>query len=131
MHDKVSESLALPRFEWVPESAWQEHTFDENSGAYVTVSEATTVFVNHDNKSLKLMRLKEKDEASRQVYEAMFRYGLGIFALSIHRRAAEAAKEEEADAPKDVEDAVRLATSGIAPHLITVIKRLGGGNLIA
>lgn len=129
--DKVSESLALPRFEWVADSAWQEHSFDENSGAYVTVSDTTTVFVNHDNKSLRLMRVKEKDEAARQVFETMFKYGLGIFALSIHRRATDAAKEEEENAPEDVEDAVRLATSGIAPHIITVIKRLGGGDLIA
>ncbi len=128
--DKVNESLALPRFEWVPDSAWREHSFDENSGAYVNVSDTITVFVNHDNKSLRLMRVKEKDEAARQVFEAMFKYGLGIFALSIHRRATEASKQEDGSVTNDVEDTVRLATSGIAPHIITVIKRLGGGDLI-
>jgi hypothetical protein len=129
--DKLNESLSLPRFEWVRDSAWQEHSFDENSGAYVNVSDTTTVFVNHDNKSLRMMRAKEKDEAARQVFEAMFKYGLGIFALSIHRRVSDAEREEDGSAPYDVEEAVRLATSGIAPHIITVIKRLGGGDLIA
>lgn len=128
--EKMTDSLALPRFDWVGEADWNNHSFDENSGAYVSTGESTAVYINHDHKSLKLMRLKEKDPASRQVYESMFKYGLGIFALSIHRKALAAASEEGQSAPPDVEDTVRLATSGIAPHIMTVIKRLGGGDLL-
>lgn len=128
--EKVSDSLALPRFDWVPEAEWDNHSFDENSGAYVSTGESTTVYINHDNKSLQWMRLKEKDVAARQVYETMFKYGLGIFALSIHRKALAASSEDVQNSPLDIEDTVRLATSGIAPHIITVIKRLGGGDLV-
>ena len=126
--EKVSESLALPRFEWVQESAWQDHGFDEDAGAYVNTGESTSVYVNHDHKSLQLMRLKEKDEAARQVYETMFKFGLGIFALSIHRKAS-VPLQDDGGTVQDPEEAVRLATSGIAPHLMTVVKRLGGAEL--
>ncbi len=128
--DKVNDSLALPRFDWVSEADWETHGFDENSGGYVSTGESTTVYINRDNKSLQLMRLKEKDQAAHQIYEAMFKYGLGIFALSIHRKALAAASEEGRHIAVDEEDMVRLATSGIAPHIITVIKRLGGGDLL-
>lgn len=128
--EKVNDSLALPRFEWVAEADWSNHSFDENSGAYVSTGENTTVYINHDNKSLQRMRIKEKDEAARQVYETMFKFGLGIFALSIHRKALAASNVEEQKVTVDVEDSVLLATSGIAPHIITVIKRLGGGDLV-
>jgi hypothetical protein len=127
--EKITESLALPRFEWVSESSWGDHDFDETSGAYVSVSESITVFVNRDNKSLRLMRSREKDEASRGIFEAMFRLGLGIFALSIHRKALEAEKTNEPSSISDADDVVKLATKAIAPHIITVIKRLGGTNL--
>lgn len=128
--DKVSETLALPRFDWVTSEDWDSHSFDENDGAYVSQGETTVVYINRDNKSLRYMRLKEKDEAAHQIYEAMFRYGLGIFALSIHRRALSVEAEKEQDGTTDVEDTVRLATSAIAPHIMTVIKRLGGGELL-
>lgn len=129
--DKVTETLALPRFEWVQEADWDNHSFDEHSGAYVSVGESTVVYINRDNKSLRYMRVKEKDEASHQIYEAMFRYGLGIFALSIHRKAlADETADDDGNAVNDVEDTVRLATSAIAPHIMTVIKRLGGSELL-
>ena len=130
--EKIKENLALPSFEWVSEANWDNHSFDEHSGAYVDLGEKKVVYVNHDNKSLRLMRIKEKDEAAREVYETMFKYGLGIFALSIHRRVDVATKAdgEEGKQHTDIEDVVRIATEGIAPHIITVIKRLSGGGLI-
>jgi len=128
--DKVNESLSLPRFEWVAEADWGEHEFDENSGAYVSIGERATVFINRDNKSLRYMRLKEKDEAAQRVYEAMFKYGLGIFTLSIHRKALEAENEGEHSVTLDAEGTVKLATGAIAPHIMTVIKRLGGGDIL-
>lgn len=128
--EKVAGSIALPRFDWVSEVDWGNHSFDENSGAYVSTGESTVVYVNHDNKSLQLMRLKEKDEGARQVYETMFKYGLGIFALSIHKKAFTASAEEGRSPSIDTEETVLLATSGIAPHIITVIKRLGGSDIV-
>jgi hypothetical protein len=51
----------------------------------------------------------------------MFKFGLGILALSIHRKAAEKNAES-------AEDVVRLATAAMAPHIITIIRRLGGAD---
>jgi hypothetical protein len=130
---KVADSLALPKFDWVDQADWDNHSFDENSGAYVAVGDSTVVYVNRDNKSLRYMRVKEKDEAARQVFETMFKYGLGIFALSIHRKATLANEHNAAEGQtnsSDVEDTVRVASDGIAAHIITVIKRLGGGDLV-
>ena len=131
--EKVANSLALPRFDWVSEADWDNHSFKEGSGAYVDMGESTVVYVNRDNKSLKLMRMKEKDEAARQVFETMFKYGVGIFALSIHRKADSAVAANAAAGQTnsiDTDEMVRVATEGIAPHIITVIKRLGGGDLV-
>lgn len=129
--EKVKDSLALPRFEWVSEAQWGEYDFNESSGAYVsTGEESLTVFINHDHKSLQFMRVKEKDDAKRQIYETMFRIGLGIFALSVHRRTTAATEENEPSTQLDSETAVRMATEAIAPHIITVIKRLGGSDVV-
>jgi hypothetical protein len=114
-------SLGMPKFEWVKEADWAEHDFDEDAGAYVDTGEKTVVYLNQDNRYLRDMRTREKDEAARILNENMFRFGLGILALSIHRKAAH----------KDAEGAevvVRLATGAMAPHIITIIRRLGGAD---
>lgn len=118
-------SLGMPHFEWVKKQDWNEHQFDEESGAYVSTSEeATTVYINGNNKFLELMRVNERDEAERMVKESMFKLGLGIFALSIHRKTMDSHKEDQDDDP---EKYVRLATAAIAAHIITVIRHLGAG----
>jgi hypothetical protein len=47
----------------------------------------------------------------------MFKLGLGILTLSIHKRAAAESQ--------DPEMITRLASSAIAAHIVTVIRRLG------
>lgn len=116
-------SVGMPKFEWVKEPNWGEHSFDEDSGAYVDTGEKTVVYLNQDNRYLRDMRVREKDEAARILNENMFRFGLGIFALSIHRKAS------QPDASK-AEEVVRLATSAMAAHIITVIRRLGGTDAV-
>ena len=116
-------SLGMPRFEWVKEADWSEHDFDEDSGAYVDIGEKTVVYLNQDNRYLRALRVREKDEAARILNENMFRFGLGILALSIHRKAS----QPDADAAEAV---VRLATGAMAPHIITVIRRLGGSDAV-
>lgn len=117
--EDTNPSLGMPKFEWVKETDWSEHNFDEDSGAYVDTGEKTVVYLNQDNRYLREMRVREKDEAARILSENMFRFGLGILALSIHRKASQ--QDEES-----AEDVVRLATGAMAPHIITVIRRLGG-----
>ena len=118
----VKPILAMPAFEWVAEADWHEHEFDDSSGAYVSVGEKTVVYINRDNRFLRDMRVKEKDEGARIMNESMFRFGLGILALSIHKKASDV-EEEGKDTAEQV---VRLATGAMSAHIITVIKRLGG-----
>jgi len=112
-------SLAMPSFEWVGEADWADHEFTEDSGAYVSTSEKTVVYINRDNKFLRALRVKEKDDAARILNENMFRYGLGILALSIHRKGQDRN-------PDEAETIVRLATEAISAHIVTIIRRLGG-----
>lgn len=113
--------VGMPKFEWVREADWRDHDFDEDAGGYVDVGEKTVVYLNQDNRYLRDMRIREKDEAARILNENMFRYGLGILALSIHRKAA----QKDAD---NAEAVVRLSTSAMAPHVVTIIRRLGGSD---
>ncbi len=124
-------AIGEPKFEWVGESDWAEYGFDEDSGAYVATAETTVVYVNHDNKYLKGMRVKEKDEAARLMNENMFRLGLGLLALSVHKKAVSASKnDDKQSASIEPEDLTRLATSGMAPYVVTIIRRLGGADAL-
>ncbi|MDO9069527.1 MAG: hypothetical protein Q7W05_13875, partial [Deltaproteobacteria bacterium] len=105
---------------------WNEHNFDETSGAYVSSGEETCVYINRDNRHIERMRVVERDEAERTVKESIFKLGLGIFALSLHSKVTEKEKEVGYDGP-DAEDFVRLATCALAAHIITVIRHLGAG----
>lgn len=125
--DNEKKSIGMPYFEWVNQDQWSEHSFDADSGAYVLTSEETCVYINRNNRYLEMMRVSEKDDAARTVKEAMFKLGLGIFALSIHRKASDKAKDESSN--MEAEDIVRLSTSAMAAHVITVIRHLGGSEV--
>jgi len=119
--------IGEPTFIWVTESEYPEHNFDNDSGAYVAIGETTEVFVNHDNRYIRAMRIKEKDESARVLNENMFKLGLGLFALAIHRKAS-STTEGESQQQIDPEAITRLATAGLAPYVVTVIRRLGGAD---
>jgi len=122
---KEEKSIGEPDFRWVREEGWSEHNFDTDSGAYVATGDTTAVYVNHDNRYLMAMRAKEKDESARLLNENMFKLGLGLFALAIHKKAS--AHESEEQGPQvEPEDITRLATAGMAPYIVTVVRRLGG-----
>lgn len=121
--EKQSPSLAMPRFEWVAEADWTDHDFTEDAGAYVSTGEATIVYVNRDNRFLRAIKMREKDEATRMLNEHMFRFGLGLLALSIHRKALN--RDENT-----AETVVRLATEAMSAHIVTVIRRLGGSDAV-
>ena len=119
--------IGEPNFVMVREPDWSEHNFDEDAGAYVATGETTSVYINGDNRFLRNMRVKERDEAARVINENVFKLGLGMLALAVHKRAVNGEhKEDQADHKADPEAITRLATSGIAPYLVTVIRKLGG-----
>ena len=117
--------IGEPDFRWVRETDWSDHNFDAESGAYVAMGELTVVHINHDNRHLVTMRAREKDEAIRLLNEHTFKLGLGLLALAIHKKASSNILGEESNT-MEPEDVTRLATAGIAPYIVTVIRRLGG-----
>jgi hypothetical protein len=125
-NSKPQEKFAVgqPNFQWVRESEWTEHTFDQDSGAYVSTGDATVVYVNSDNRYLRAMRVREKDEGACLLSENMFKMGLGLFALALHRKAVAVDGEQGADP----EQFTRQATLALAPYVVTIIRRLGGGS---
>lgn len=128
LKEKESKVVGEPEFTWVREEDWNEHNFDVDAGAYVATGESTIVYVNHDNRHLVTMRAKEKDDAARLLNENMFKLGLGLFALAIHKKAGSQPAEDQA-AQIEPEEITRMATAGMAPYIVTVIRRLGGTDL--
>ena len=126
---KTAEQLAIgqPNFQWVPESEWSEHNFDQDSAAYVSTGQTTDVYVNIDNRFLRAMRVREKDEGTRMLSENMFKMGLGLLALAIHKKAT--APETESSPMSDPDDFTRQATTAMAPYIVTIIRRLGGAEV--
>lgn len=118
-------NVGEPDFRWVCESDWNDHGFDEESAAYVDTGETTIVYINSDNCHLTAMRAKVRDEAERLLNENMFKLGLGLFALAIHKKAS-SRETDETGQQVDAEEHTRMATSGMAPYIVTVIRRLGG-----
>ena len=120
-----TKAIGEPDFRWVREADWSDHNFDAESGAYVAMGESTVVCINHDNRHLVTMRAKQKDEAIRLLNEHTFKLGLGLLALAIYKKASSNVSAEEVSTTEP-EDVTRLATAGMAPYIVTVIRRLGG-----
>jgi len=119
--------IGEPNFILVREPEWSEHNFDEDAGAYVATGETTAVYINGDNRFLRNMRVKERDEAARVRNENVFKLGLGMLALAVHKKAANGEdKEDQGEHKLDAEAITRLSTAGMAPYLVTVIRKLGG-----
>lgn len=118
-------AIGQPNFQWVREIEWHDHNFDQDSAAYVSTGETTVVYINSDNRYLRAMRVREKDEATRMLSENMFKMGLGLLALAIHKKAT---KDDEAESTSqsDPETFTRQATMAMAPYIVTIIRRLGG-----
>ena len=77
--------------------------------------------MNADNKNLLLAVKREREEDARTLVKEMFRLAVGVLTLSVYKRFA----AELSDA-KDTEEYINKASSAIAAHVVTLIKRLGG-----
>lgn len=125
---KIQPTIGQPNFAWVSEADWSDHSFDEHSGAYVSAGETPVVYINQDNRYLRGMRAREKDDVDRLLNENMFRLGLGLLALAVYKRADGSNGEDGAKVDPDA--FTRLATSGIAPYIVTIIRKLGGSDAL-
>ena len=119
----------FPDIEWVQEKDWSEHGYDEESGGHVSVGEELTVYVNKDNKYLLSMISREQDEGKREIINHRFRFGVGILTLAMYKKLVhDVDKQDGSDKQEEYnEDKVlRIASSAIAAHVVTLIERLGG-----
>jgi hypothetical protein len=118
-----------PQFQFVGKEAWDDHNFDDDSGAYVATGDAgATVYVNRDNRYLVNMRVTEKDDAKRVTNENTFKMALGLIALAVFKKgvAKTIGGEDQPDA--DPDELTRRATSAVAPYIVTIVRRLGGAE---
>lgn len=116
-----------PEFIFVTREEWFDHTFDDDSGAYYAQGEEPCVYVNQDNRYLVEMRVKERDEAARITNENVFKMALGLIALAVFRKASAVEQSESGrEAGNDPDAAARMATSAVAPYIVTIVRRLGG-----
>jgi hypothetical protein len=124
----ASQGAGHPEFVFISQEQWEDHDFDDDAGAYYAQGDKPCVYVNRDNRYLVNMRVKEKDEATRVTNENTFKMGLGLIALAVFRKASSSV-DADGEPRKDVdpEGASRQATSAIAPYIVTIIRRLGGG----
>ncbi len=121
--DKKKPAIADPT-EWVYEKGWEEHSFDEKSGAAVVESEnGSIVCVNRDHEKLKEMRYKEKDEAVIQLNESRFKICLGFLTLAVYKYHKQ--KEDQAN---DASETAKQTSRAIAAYILPLIRTLGGGE---
>ncbi len=127
---KSEPSRDFPDILFVRKENWGEHRFNEESGAYVAAGESLAVFVNEDNKYLSSLVRKESDEGKRKIIKYRFRFGVGILTLAMYKKLVYDENDEDgADGKEYDEDKVlRLASSSIAAHVVTLIDKLGGNR---
>lgn len=122
-------SLAFPDIEWVYKGGWGEFNFNEESGACIIENpEGVTIYVNGDNRHLIAMNARERDESERDMCRHMFRYGVGILTLAMHKRLNDK-MGSDADTTGDADTAVKHASEAISAHVVNIIRQLGGRKL--
>ena len=125
---KKEPSRKFPDIVWVEREEWDDHSYSEESGGHVIEGEELTVYVNKANKYLSSLVVREKDEGKRDIIRHRFRFGVGILTLAMHKKLVhDSEKEDSGDSQEYDEDkVVRLASSAVAAHVVTLIERLGG-----
>ena len=114
----------FPDIIMVEEDKWDEYDFDEMSGARVAESnEETTIFVNRDNKYLKVHLENEVREDRRDLAIHRFKYGVSILTLAMHKKFKD--KYDNESGNDNWDDYVRFASASISAHVVTLITKLG------
>ncbi len=125
---KAKPSKDFPNIEWVEKKDWDEHNYTEESGGHVDFGEVLTVYVNKDNKYLLSVISREGDEGKREIIRHRFRFGVGILTLAMYKKLVHDTDKDTSDGHSeyDGDDALRIASSAIAAHIVTLIEKLGG-----
>ncbi len=125
---KTGPSKDFPDIEWVEKKDWDEHNYDEESGGHVVRGEKLTVYVNKNNKYLLSVISREGDEDKREIIRHRFRFGVGLLTLAMYKKLVHDIDEDTSDGHSeyDGDTALRIASSAIAAHIVTLIEKLGG-----
>lgn len=121
-------SLNFPEIVLVGKEDWREFNFGEDDGGVVRRGEKFTIYLNRDNKRLLALLAKERDESNRAIIMHRYRYGLGLLTLALYKKMVHEEDEKESESQLNSDLALKLATSAIAPHVVTLIDRLGGNK---
>jgi len=120
------DDLKFPFIKLVEKEEWTEHGFGENSGAYCSESDAgATIYVNRDNEQLRRFLVSEREPGRRELTIHRFKYGVGILTFAMHKKFKDEYGVNEGGDSINWTESVRLASSAIAAHVVTLITRLG------
>ena len=126
---KKKKSRNFPDIQWVGKEDWDHYEYDESSGGHVSAGEKLIIYVNKDNKYLLSLISRERDEAKRDITMHRFRFGVGILTLAMYKKLVRDREDNHANQEQfDGDAALRLASSAIAPHIVTLIDKLGGNK---
>lgn len=121
-----ADDLKFPAIIEVTKEEWGDHGFDDNSGAYCAESdEGTTIYVNRDNERLRQLLVSEREPGRRELTIHRFKFGVGILTFAMHKKFKDESKANGGDDSDVWNEHVRLASSAIAAHVVTLITRLG------
>ena len=113
-----------PDIHFVGKDQWDDHGFDDESGAeckYNPDENRYEIFVNRDNKHLKREMKNEREESGRALIREWFKLAVAILTLAMYKKFI--GKTEDDDR---WEDNIKQASSAISAYVVTLIQRLGG-----
>ncbi len=111
---------SFPDFQPVYKEKWDEHEFNEESGAECAPNgEGVIIYVNMDNKYLHSILNRTLDNSERELINHMFKLGVGILTFSIYKKFDDELKSEW-------EEHIKHASSAISAHVVTLMQKLGG-----
>jgi len=119
-------SSKFPNIRPVTQDEWGDHDYDEFSGGHCSMSEdGVTIFVNRDNKALVRLLKSESRADQRELAIHRFEFGVGILTFAMYKKFKDKYASHDGGDSDVWDDHVRLASSAIAAHVVTLITRLG------
>ena len=102
---------------------WGKYEFDEESGARCALhDDGVTIFVNGDNRHLRVTLKTEREASVRELITHLFKLGVGVLTLSMYKKFL--TKFHDSDTEWD--EHLKHASAAISAHVVTLIRKLGG-----
>jgi len=123
---KDIDSFKFPDIVPVTQAEWDDYDYDEFSGGHCSMSEnGVTIFVNRANEALVRLLKAEPHEDQRELAIHRFEFGVGILTFAMYKKFRDKYASDDDGDTVDWDEHVRLASSAIAAHVVTLITRLG------